>query len=449
MIRLNNNKYLTVSALVKYIKFKLESDEHLKNVFLRGEISNLVKHSRGHLYFSLKDENSQIRAIMFSSNADKLPFIPKDGDKVLATGYLDLYVPSGSYSINITSLEPDGIGALYLAYEKLKQDLELKGYFKVEHKKEIPKYPKAIGAVTSPTGAAIRDIINTIERRYPLAKLYLYPALVQGENAKYSITKQIEKANKDNLVDVLIVGRGGGSIEDLWAFNEEIVALAIYDSKIPIISAVGHETDFTISDFVSDLRAPTPTGAAELATPNIKTLLEIVNHYLNNLNRNIINILEVKKNSLLHLEERFMNQKPTKKIADINKRLEKNFYDLARNYKLILDYKKHLIDLNVSLLKRVDLNLILESKLKSLNSFKEDLTNSFSLLLKNKNQKLQLLMGSLNYQNPLKLMTQGYTVTTKDGKRISSTEEVNLKDTIKTTLKDGVLISEVKKKEEI
>ena len=178
---MSNQNYLTVSALVKYIKYKLESDENLINVYLRGEISNLVKHSRGHLYFSLKDEQSQIRAIMFASNADRLPFVPKDGDKVLVYGSIDLYVPSGSYSLKVSSMEPDGVGALYLAYEKLKEELSIKGYFSDEHKKPIPKYPRAIGVVTSPTGAAIKDIINTIERRYPLAKLYIYPSLVQGE----------------------------------------------------------------------------------------------------------------------------------------------------------------------------------------------------------------------------------------------------------------------------
>ena len=266
-------QYLSVTALTKYIKYKLEGDTHLKQIYLKGEISNLTKHSRGHYYFSLKDENAQIKAIMFSSATKSLAFDPKDGDKVLAYGAISVYEPSGSYSIQIYQMEPDGIGALYLAYEKLKEELEEKGYFSQTRKKPIPKYPSAIGVITSPTGAAIRDIIHTIERRYPLTKLILYPALVQGDTAKESIRDQINKANQDSLVDVLIVGRGGGSIEDLWAFNERVVAEAIYASKIPIISAVGHETDFTISDFVSDLRAPTPTAAAELATPDRKSVV--------------------------------------------------------------------------------------------------------------------------------------------------------------------------------
>lgn len=446
---MDNKKYLTVSALVKYIKFKLESDTHLKNVFLRGEISNLVKHSSGHLYFSIKDDESQIRAIMFASNANRLPFTPQNGDKILAVGYIDLYVPSGSYSINIKSLEPDGIGALYLAYEKLKESLELKGFFKEEHKKVIPKYPKNIGVITSPTGAAIRDVINTIERRYPLAKLYVYPALVQGENAKYSIVKQIEKANRDNLVDVLIVGRGGGSIEDLWAFNEEIVAQAIFNSKIPIISAVGHETDFTIADFVSDLRAPTPTGAAELATPNIKTLFEIISYNVNNLNRNIKSFIENKQTAIVNLDQRLMNQKPTKKLEDIKDRLQKGFYDLYRNFKLTLEYKKYLIDSKVNLLKRFDLTNILKKKEEDLESIIKGLDNNFKHILNNKDQKLKLLISSLKHQNPLKLMTQGYTITTKDNKRLSSIKEINVKDNIETILKDGKVISEVIKKEEL
>ena len=211
---MEEKRYLTVSALTKYIKYKLETDEHLSNVLLRGEISNFTKHSRGHLYFLLKDENASIRAVMFSSNARMLNFEPKEGDKVLVSGSIDLYEPQGSYSLVLKTMELDGIGELYLAYEKLKAELENKGYFKEERKKKIPLYPNAIGVVTSPTGAAIQDILNTIERRYPLTKVFIYPALVQGEEAKNSIAEKIKKANIDKKVDVLIVGRGGGSIED-------------------------------------------------------------------------------------------------------------------------------------------------------------------------------------------------------------------------------------------
>ena len=259
-------KYLTVTAINRYLKDQFDRNEHLRMVFLKGEISNFKGHTSGHFYFSLKDENSKINAIMFSRNASKLTFQPADGMKVLVTGRISVY-----YQIYVEEMVEDGIGNLYVAFEKLKQDLAKEGLFQAEHKKPIPKYPTKIGIVTAPTGAAIRDILSTIKRRYPLCETILFPSLVQGEYAAPDIVRNIKRAASYDI-DVLIVGRGGGSIEDLWAFNEEIVARAIYDSEIPIISAVGHEVDFTIADFVADRRAPTPTGAAEMAVPNVVDL---------------------------------------------------------------------------------------------------------------------------------------------------------------------------------
>ena len=244
-----DNKYLSISAITRYLKAKFDLDDNLKSVFLKGEISNFKAHTSGHLYFSLKDEGSKINAIMFSRNAAKINFKPVDGTKVLVSGRISVYEPTGNYQIYVDDMEEDGVGNLYVAYEKLKQDLEKEGLFKQEHKKIIPRFPKKVGVITASTGAAVRDIITTIERRFPICEIILFPTLVQGENAKEDIVKNIKRA-EDYDLDVLIVGRGGGSIEDLWAFNEEIVARAIYNCTIPTKSALGHEIDFTISDFV-------------------------------------------------------------------------------------------------------------------------------------------------------------------------------------------------------
>ena len=275
---MNNDKYLSVSALTGYLKYKFDSDEHLKCVFLKGEISNFKKHTSGHLYFSVKDEKSKINAIMFSVNAKSVNFTPADGSKVLLVGRVSVYESTGNYQIYVDEMLEDGIGNLYVAFEKLKNDLQKEGLFEETHKKQLPKFPKRVGVVTAPTGAAIRDIISTIKRRYPICEIIVFPSLVQGDGAATDIVRNIKEAENYNL-DVLIVGRGGGSIEDLWPFNEEIVARAIFDCTIPTISAVGHEIDFTISDFVADHRAPTPTGAAEIAVPNIVD----VEKYLNQL----------------------------------------------------------------------------------------------------------------------------------------------------------------------
>ena len=272
------SKYLTVGALTRYLKMKFETDTHLRKVYLKGEISNFKAHTTGHYYFSIKDETSKINAIMFASNARKMKFIPKDGMKVLLMGRVSVYEATGNYQIYVEDMIEDGVGNLYVAFEQLKEKLSKEGLFDKKYKKPIPKYPEKIGIITAPTGAAIRDILSTIKRRYPICETILFPSLVQGDLAKDDLVKKIELAQNYDL-DVLIVGRGGGSLEDMWPFNEECVARAIFASKVPVISAVGHEVDYTISDFVSDLRAPTPTGAAEMAVPHISELEEQLKQY--------------------------------------------------------------------------------------------------------------------------------------------------------------------------
>ena len=260
---------VTVGEINNYIKRRIETDGNLSSVCIRGEISNFKHHYSGHMYMSLKDATGAIKAVMFRGSASLLKFVPKDGMSVLALGRIGVYERDGVYQLYIDNMIPDGVGALYAAYEQLKAELQEKGYFDASHKKSIPRYPERVGVVTASTGAAVRDIINIVSRRYPICSIRVYPAQVQGVGAVQSICAGIEFFNRENAADVLIVGRGGGSIEDLWAFNEREVALAIYNSQIPVISAVGHETDFTIADFVADLRAPTPSAAAELATPDI------------------------------------------------------------------------------------------------------------------------------------------------------------------------------------
>ena len=336
-----------------------------------------------------------------------------------------------------------------LAYEKLKEELEEKGYFSQTRKKPIPKYPSAIGVITSPTGAAIRDIIHTIERRYPLTKLILYPALVQGDTAKESIRDQINKANQDSLVDVLIVGRGGGSIEDLWAFNERVVAEAIYASKIPIISAVGHETDFTISDFVSDLRAPTPTAAAELATPDKNTLMRTVETTKETLDSRISTIFKDKELALTYLDQRLDQKSPFEKLKEAFKRYEKIIYDLNRNYQLVWLDKNQQYTKQDEYLSKVDLNRMIQDKTDQLSDLSLKLDKTYLDVASLKTQSLNLIIKALEHQNPLKLMAQGYTITEFEGKKLTKIEEVKLDDTSSTRLSDGRIISKVIKKERL
>ena len=397
-----NDKYLTVTAVTKYIKYKIDTDDNLKCIFIKGEISNCKYHSTGHIYFSIKDENSILNAIMFSTNAKKLTFTPNDGMKVLITGRISVYEAAGRYQIYVEEMIEDGVGNLYAEFEKLKKKLETKGLFDSNHKKDIPKMPSKVGVITASTGAAIRDIVSTIKRRFPICEIYLFPSLVQGENASKDLVNKLLQA--DNYgVDVIIIGRGGGSIEDLWAFNDEELANTIYNAKTPIISAVGHEVDFTICDFVSDLRAPTPTGAAELAVPNMSDIM--------------IN--------LEHLKIR-LNESLNKKI-DYNKLLLNNLKNsfVLKNPMLLYENKKQNIDL-----------------------YFEKLNNMMNYRLERTNTKLSNLINKLELLNPLSVLSKGYSVTYKDDKVIKDASKLKKNDSVTIRLYNGLFeakVEEIKK----
>lgn len=409
-----NKEYLTVSQLTKYIKYKLDNDVNLREVYLKGEISNFKAHTRGHFYFTIKDEGSRINAVMFASSASKVKFTPEDGIKILVTGRISVYEATGGYQIYVNEMMEDGVGNLYVAFEQLKKKLASEGLFDDRYKKPIPKIPERVGVITASTGAAIRDIISTINRRFPLTEVILLPSLVQGEGAKEDIVRQIKRAEDYNL-DVLIVGRGGGSIEDLWAFNEEIVARAIFECPIPIISAVGHEIDFTIADFVADLRAPTPTGAAEIAVPN-KT--DVIN-YINQLNlrsrKAVGTILELKKKRLDNIKGHYILNNPLDLYSAKIQKLDYLTESLVKNYKVIIDKEK------------IKLNNIKTRPLFS---------NPLVILDKTK-QKYALLLSKLDTLSPLKTLERGYGIIKLNDKAVTSIKDLKQDDLINIELKDG------------
>ena len=409
-----NNKYLTVSAINRYLKAKFDQDDNLRVVFLKGEISNIKYHTTGHIYFSIKDETSKINAIMFSSNAKKLLFRPVDGSKVLVTGRISVYEATGGYQIYVDEMLEDGIGNLYIAFEKLKQDLSKEGLFDQKYKKPIPKIPNRVGVITASTGAAIKDILSTIKRRYPICEVILFPSHVQGDNAKEDIVKNIKLAENYNL-DVLIVGRGGGSIEDLWPFNEEIVARAIFDCTIPVISAVGHEIDFTIADYVADMRAPTPTGAAEMAVPNISDLINNISNLKIRLNESI--------NKKINYQKLYLDS-------------IKNSYAI-KNPLIMYENKKQKLDilidnLNKTLLKKYD-----NAKHKFEILKNNYILNNPNLLYKDKMIKLDNLIEKLELINPLGVLKRGYSLTYIDNKVLKNIKDVKTNDNLVIKLHDG------------
>lgn len=396
-----NVSTFSVSELNGYIKSIFDNDRALRSVSVRGEISNFTRHGSGHLYFSLKDPEGQIRAVMFRSSAVRLAFFPENGMKVILHGSVSVYPRDGSYQLYVNSMQPDGIGALYLAYEQLKAKLASEGLFDEYHKRPLPRIPRRVGVITSPTGAAVRDIINVTGRRFPFADIYIYPALVQGMGAEADLIEAVDYFDKSKLCDVVIIGRGGGSIEDLWAFNSEKLARRIFEAEVPIISAVGHETDFTICDFVSDMRAPTPSAAAELAVPDTNNLILRIDGMLDRAASALKRTVEIKSERL-------------SKIVD---------NPIMKSPLTMLDAAKSRID------------ELLRSAVDSVRDSLESRRAIFSVLA-----------GKLDALSPLAVLSRGYSVAFKDGEVIKSVGALKKNDGVSIRFKDGVasaVVSEV------
>ena len=390
---------ISVSDLNKYIKDKIADDEYLNNILVKGEISNFKNHYTGHMYFTLKDENSLIKCIMFKSYAQKLNFMPKDGMKVMVFGGVSVFERDGVYQIYVKDMEEDGIGDLYAKYQELKQKLEKQGLFDEQHKMSIPVMPKVVGVLTSQTGSVIRDIINVSTRRNPNVYIRLLPVPVQGEGAAEKIAYGIEYMNRNKLADVLILARGGGSLEDLWPFNEEVVANSIYNSEIPIISAVGHETDFTIADFVADLRAPTPSAAAELAVSDVYELKQKINTYQSRLRMFLIKKVELMKLRYEKCMSSAAFKDPMRKINDNYLRLDKAIKQLENNMRAKQEKEK---------------------------------------------TKYVELIAKLDALSPLKTLTRGYSIIEKNDRILKSRQEANKGDIINIRFVDGSIKAEVK-----
>lgn len=388
----------SVSQLNNYVKGVLDKDENLAHIFVSGEISNFKAHYSGHYYLTVKDEAAAIKAVMFAGNASRLRFMPENGMKVIIFGTVSLFPRDGSYQLYINDMQPDGAGALNVAFEQLKKKLSAEGLFSQEHKKPIPKFPKRVGVVTSFTGAAVRDIFNVLGRRFPAAEVVIRPCKVQGDGAAEDIAKAIKEFNEYGCADVLIVGRGGGSIEDLWAFNEEVVARAVYASSIPIISAVGHETDYTICDFVADLRAPTPSAAAECAVPDAMELKSRLLSYKQHLFTLAKNAVKAERTKLELIEKSGALKDPTLKIKD---------------------NKSELIYLSEKL------SMLADSYINS-----------------NKN-KLSAIAGKLDALSPLGVIARGYSLTQSGDKVVTSVKNVKIGDEISVNLSDGTFTANV------
>lgn len=434
---MTSTPYLTVQALTKYIKKKFDVDPHLRNVYVKGELSNVKHHGSGHIYFTLKDEKAQIKSVMFASSAKRLKFNPESGMKVLVKGDVNVYESGGQYQLYAQGMEPDGLGSLYLAYEQLKEKLQKEGLFSDLYKKPIPTFPRKVAVVTATTGAAIRDICTTIKLHYKLTDIVIFPALVQGEHAAKSIVKAIEQANNTPEIDTLIVARGGGSIEDLWAFNEEIVARAIFDSVLPVISGVGHETDTTIADLVADVRAATPTAAAKRAVPSSEELAKYLLTRKTQLFQLTQALIKHEKAKLERLQKSYPLAYPDRiyrpfieKVSRMEDRLHQSIRDYVKSQKFSITQMDH--------------RLQLRSPLQQLRYEKTRVENDEKLLKKAVLQQLNLrkeefrsVIRTLEALNPLSIMTRGYSLTYHNGKVLKSIKDIKEHDEVEFHLNDG------------
>ncbi|SEO30238.1 Exodeoxyribonuclease VII large subunit [Amphibacillus marinus] len=437
-------QYLTVTALTRYIKRKFEVDQHLSTVWLKAEISNFKHHSRGHMYFTLKDDQARILAVMFAGHNRNMKFEPENGMTVIVKGEVSVYEPQGQYQLYVQEMIPDGVGALHLAFEQLKTKLAAEGLFANERKKVIPKFPDHVAIITSETGAAVRDVLITLSRRYQRAQVSIFPTLVQGSDAKFSLVKRIKQANLDSTIDVIILARGGGSIEELWSFNEEMVARAIAESRIPIISGVGHETDTTITDFVADLRAPTPTGAAELAVPVQGQIQQQITQLRKALDKEILNRIETNKSKLTRLGTSYAFKYPQQLISQKEQELDRLMERLQVKTEQILQHKEHQFK---AISSRLNLKLI-NQEMKQLQQQKEFLMKAIEVALKNRIQDKKNLfskkLDKLDMLSPLSIMKRGYALNYQaDGTLIKSVKAVQPGDQITVKLQDGTMDCQV------
>ena len=438
-----STSYLTVKALTKYIKRKFDADPHLRNVYVKGELSNVKIHTSGHIYFTIKDEQTRMPAVMFAAQAKKLKFRPESGMNVLLQGDVNVYEGSGQYQLYAQAMQPDGIGELFIAFEQLKEKLAKEGLFHPARKKQIPKYPQKIGVITATTGAAIRDIVTTLSRRYPLAEVLIFPALVQGAGAASSIVQALKKAHSHPNIDVCIVGRGGGSIEDLWAFNEESVAREIANSSIPIISAVGHETDTTISDYVSDLRAPTPTAAAELAVPNQLELLERIANRKSQIVSIVTSNLTHERKRLTRVMSAYPLAFPERLYRPFVEKLTRLTEQFERSGQSIINQKQdNLKQLKMRLSLQNPHRIVLQHQ-KDISAFQNRLHAATQQNVQSKGRSFTSMIQLLEALNPLKIMERGYSITYQNDQVVKSIEDVDVKKSLQIKLQDGVLLASI------